>query len=79
MAKSLRDIHRESPYTKAQVAKHMKVSTRTIYLWETGQSPISAESLYKLLSFYNVDMPISSIRTLIPKNENTERLEKVGG
>ena len=67
--KSLRDIHKESPYTKQQVAKHMNVSTRTIYMWETGESPISAANLCKLLDFYKVDLPISAIRTLIPHSE----------
>ena len=67
--KSLRDIHKSSPYTKQEVAEYMRVSTRTIYMWETGESPISATNLCKLLDFYKVDLPISSIRTLIPHSE----------
>ncbi|WP_427110664.1 helix-turn-helix domain-containing protein [Lysinibacillus xylanilyticus] len=65
-------MHKESSYTKQQVADYINVSTRTIYLWKTGKSPIRAASLYKLLTFYNVDMPISSIRTLIPQFEEME-------
>ncbi|MGE6415316.1 helix-turn-helix domain-containing protein [Planococcus kocurii] len=50
-----------------QVAEHMGVAGRTIYSWERGEREISIQNLYKLLSYYQVDMLISEIPSLIPK------------
>ena len=53
----------------AEVAEHMGVAERTIYSWERGERTLSIVDLYKLLTYYQTDILISEIPSLIPKKE----------
>lgn len=67
MPKTLTELRKESPYTAQQVADYMNVTRKMIYLWEKGESPITAQNLYKLLTLYGQsEIKISDIHYLIP-------------
>lgn len=65
--RTLKDIRKQSNQTIEQIAHHMGVSVRTIYLWEKGEREISAKSLHKLMNYYQSDAPISHLQALIPE------------
>lgn len=54
------------------VAEHMGVTDRTIYLWEGGERAISARDLEKLMAFYQVDLPISQISSILSNKKISE-------
>lgn len=66
MTQTLKDLRKNAPYTVQQIADHMQVSVRTIYLWEKAERNIDAQTLHKLMALYQADAPISQIATLIP-------------
>lgn len=68
MKTTLKELRVDSPYTVQDVANQMKVTTRTIYLWEKGERQISAVNLYRLMSLYKSDITIANIPHLIPES-----------
>lgn len=56
----------------SQVAEHMGVSERTIYSWERGERVPSIYDLYKLMAYYQTDILISEIPSLIPKKDKEQ-------
>lgn len=65
---SLRQLRKLSDLTVEQIAKAMQTTPRTIYLWENGESAISAINLQKLMALYRADALVSQIDKLITKN-----------
>lgn len=76
MSYSLKELRKLSFHNNADIASHMGVGIRTIYMWESGERAISAHTLKKLLSFYKADAPISMMDTLIPFNNKEKALVK---
>lgn len=56
----------------AKVAEHMGVAERTVYSWERGERVPSLYDLYRLLAYYQTDILISEIPSLIPKKEQDQ-------
>lgn len=56
----------------AKVAEHMGVAERTVYSWERGERVPSLYDLYRLMAYYQTDILISEIPSLIPKKEQDQ-------
>lgn len=63
---TLRQYRKQSRKTVKDISGYMQVSARTIYLWESGERPLTAKTLYKLMAYYGADAKISEIAVLIP-------------
>ena len=65
---ALRNLRLLKRYTLQEVAKHMGVSTAQLSKYETGGTPMKADFLFKLLSFYG-----DSIQQVVSRQEDDYR------
>lgn len=56
----------------SQVAEYMGVAERTVYSWERGERVPSIYDLYRLLGYYQTDILISEIPSLISKKDQDQ-------
>lgn len=66
---TLKQMRQLSGSSTNEIAAYMGVTDRTILMWESGGAKISAENLFKLMSFYGRDANISELDRIIPSIE----------
>ena len=67
----LKELRKEKGLTQEQLAERLKVSSRSVSRWETGNNMPDLSILVELSDFYNLD-----IKEIIDGERKSENMEK---
>lgn len=74
--KTLKQYRKSSPLSIQEIADHMNVTTRMVYMWETGERKITPYNLYRIMELYGADLKLSDIPALLPQARELEGMGK---